>query len=194
MDQILSTHFMKQITPLFLFVAVLWLTGCNKDDPEFSSSQIQRALFDMKGTYHGSAEVSYYHGAEISSIDECTMVSRDSMTFYMDLAPVAETIEDDEIAARLREIGTVAVKAGYEFLQMDPGWLHFVLHPDDVVVRGGNDMPKGIRIVFAQTFGGDAETYRQWMMFNVSPIELWVGDERYEPFKQLVYHFSGEYE
>ena len=51
-----------------------------------------------------------------------------------------------------------------------------------------------IRIVFAQTFGGDAEVGHNFIMFNISPLELWVDGKKYEDFPRLVYHFRGNYE
>ncbi len=34
-----------------LFFCVIGFSGCNDDESEFSSTEIQQALFDMKGTY-----------------------------------------------------------------------------------------------------------------------------------------------
>ena len=45
-----------------LFFCVIGFSGCNDDESEFSSTEIQQALFDMKGTYKGAVEVSYYRG------------------------------------------------------------------------------------------------------------------------------------
>ena len=36
-----------------LFFCVIGFSGCNDDESEFSSTEIQQALFDMKGTYKG---------------------------------------------------------------------------------------------------------------------------------------------
>ncbi len=73
---------MKQISSVVLFIAsfalliaLLFLSGCNKDEPKFSSSQIQSALFEMKGIYYGDMRVSYYLGDRISEGDECNVVS-----------------------------------------------------------------------------------------------------------------------
>ena len=44
---------MKQITTIILFIALVFISSCNKDEPRFSSSEIQKALFELKGTYHG---------------------------------------------------------------------------------------------------------------------------------------------
>ena len=43
---------------LILFLSVLNLTSCNKDEEGFSKEEIQQMLFDMKGTYHGTVQVS----------------------------------------------------------------------------------------------------------------------------------------
>lgn len=37
-----------------LFFCVIGFSGCNDDESEFSSTEIQQALFDMKGTYKGA--------------------------------------------------------------------------------------------------------------------------------------------
>ena len=47
-----------------LFFCVIGFSGCNDDESEFSSTEIQQALFDMKGTYKGAVEVSYYRGKD----------------------------------------------------------------------------------------------------------------------------------
>lgn len=184
---------MKHITSAVLLLALVLITGCNNDEPKFSSSQIQKALFEMKGTYHGKMRVSYYHGDKVSDESDCTVVSRDSLTINMDLAPMASTIADESIAARLHAIGVVQVRAGYEFLQMDELY-SFVLHPDDVVCLDEDGVTETVRIVFSQIFGGDANWSYQNIMFNLSPTELWVDDEKYDPFRQLVYHYEGTYE
>lgn len=183
---------MKLIKSIVLFIALICISGCNKDEPRFSSSQIQDALFEMKGTYYGDMRVSYYHGDRISEGEECKVVSKDSLIINMDLKTMASTISDEDIASRLREIGAIQVKAAYEFLQMDNEMYSFVLLPSDVFVSGGLGAPAPVRIVFAQSFGGDAFYYDgNHIMFNLSPVELWVGGEKFESFKQLVYHYEG---
>jgi hypothetical protein len=77
---------------------------------------------------------------------------------------------------------------------MDQGVMNFVLHPENIVILGGYGAPLSVRIEFSQNFGGDAEIYSQFMMFNISPTELWIDNERSEDFSQLVYHFRGSYE
>lgn len=184
---------MRILASLVMIITLLCATGCNEDEPKFTSEQIKNAIFDLKGTYHGKMRVSYFQGATISDYKECKAVSRDSLVIDMDLAQMAESIEDENIATLLRQIGVVNVKAGYEFLQMDE-MLHFVLHPADVIVPPGYGAPPSVRIVFSQNFGGDATPEQHTMMFNLSPAELWIGSSRYEPFKQIVFHFEGEYE
>lgn len=183
---------MKVFKSIVLFIALLFISGCNKDEPKFSSSQIHDALFEMKGTYYGEIRVSYYHGDRISEGEECKVVSRDSLFINMDLNPMASIISDEDIASRLREIGAVQVKAGYEFIHLDETMYSFVLLPEDVYVSGGYGAPAPVRIVFAQTFGGDAFYHDgNHIMINLSPVELWVGGEKIESFKQLVYHYEG---
>ena len=179
---------------LMLFLCLLCLTSCNKNEPLFSSAQIQQALFDLKGTYHGTVGVSYYQGSRITEPTEAVAVSRDSLAFTMSLLPMADVVADENIAQILREAGEVKVIAGYDFSQMDNGNLTFGLRPKDAVISGGYGAPPTVRIIFAQTFGGDAEIYQNFIMFNISPKELWLNDKKYEDFKQLVYHFRGVYE
>ena len=185
---------MKQITTIILFIALLLTTSCNNDEPKFSSSQIQNALFEMKGTYYGEMRVSYYQGDKISEETAWKVVSKDSLIINMDLAPMASTIADETVASRLREIGVVEVKAGYEFLQMDESMYNFVLHPADVICLGGYGAPATVKIIFSQIFGGDANYTYHDILFNISPMELWIDGKKYEPFKQLVYHYEGTYE
>lgn len=179
---------------LVLFLSVLNLTSCNKDEEGFSKEEIQQMLFDMKGTYHGMVKVSYYQGSNITELQNAVAVSRDSLEFNMTLQPLSELIADKNLSDRLREIGEVSVVAGYEFLQSDGGHIHFVLHPKDVNVLGGHDTSADIRIVFSMNYGGDAVTYTNFMMFNMSPLELWVDGKKYDDFPRLVYHFEGNYE
>lgn len=136
-------------------------------------------------------EVSYYQGNIITDGYECNVVSGDSLTINMDLTHMATVIPDEDIASRLREIGVVQVKAAYKFLQMDDSLYHFVLLPDDVICLDGNGTPTDIRIVFSQSFGGDADFRSHYIIFNLSPIELWVGNKKYKEFRQLVYHYEG---
>lgn len=179
---------------LVLFLSVLNLTSCNKDEEGFSKEEIQQMLFDMKGTYHGTVQVDYYHGSSITELQNAIAVSRDSLKFNMSLLPYVELISDEGLSERLREIGEVEVVAGYDFYQSDGGHIHFVLHPKDVNVLGGHDTSADIRIVFSMNYGGDAVTYTNFMMFNMSPLELWVDGKKYDDFPRLVYHFRGEYE
>ena len=111
-----------------------------------------------------------------------------------DRSLMAQSITDETIASRLCDIGTVQVKAAYEFYQMDEQIYNFVLHPNDVVCPGGDGAPETVKIAFAQNYGGDADYFNHSITFNLSPTELWVGDKKYEQFKQLVYHFGGTYE
>ena len=94
---------------LILFLSVLSLTSCNKDEGNFSKEEIQQALFDMKGTYHGTVKVSYYQGSNVTELQNAVAVSRDSLKFNMSLLPLSELISDETIAERLREIGEVPV-------------------------------------------------------------------------------------
>lgn len=188
---------MKTKSLLGVFLLSLYLfsfTSCNDDEPKFSSSQIQQALFDMKGTYHGTVQVAYYHGDDITELTNAVAVSRDSLSFTMSLLPMTELITDQSAAQLLREVGEVTVTAGYDFHQTDGNNINFGLYPKDVVIPGGHGTSPAIRIVIAQSFGGDAEIGQNFIMFNVSPTELWLNGEKYEDFKQLVYHFRGYYE
>lgn len=179
---------------LILFLSALSLTSCNKDEEGFSKEEIQQMLFDMKGTYHGTVQVDYYKGSSITELQNAVAVSRDSLKFNMSLQPLSELISDETIAKRLREIGEVEVVSGYDFHQSDGMNINFGLRPKDVDVLGGYGAPSSIRIVFAQTFGGDAEVGNNFIMFNISPLELWVNGKKYEDFPRLVYHFRGNYE
>lgn len=180
---------------LFLFNFILTFTSCNKNEEEgFSKEEILQALFDLKGTYHGTVQVAYYRGADITELQNVTAVSRDSMKFSMSLLPISELVSDKSLSERLREIGEVEVVAGYHFGQRDDWNINFGLRPKDICVLGGYGAPPTIKIVFSQTFGGDAEVGKNFIMFNISPMELWVDGKKYEDFTQLVYHFRGKYE
>lgn len=170
------------------------LAGCNDDESGFSASQVRQALFDLKGTYHGNVQVAYYHGSNITELTDAVAVSKDSLTFTMSLLPMANLIAEESVADVLRQIGEIKVTAEYDFQQMDGHTLNFVLHPEEVTILGGYGAPPSVRIVFAQTFGGDAETDKNFIMFNISPQELWINGTKHEDFKQLVYHFRGTYE
>ncbi len=185
---------MKSTMSIALLFILAFISSCDKDEPKFSSSEIQRALFEMKGTYHGEMSVSYYHGETISEGNVCKAVSKDSLTVNMDLSLMAQSITDERIASRLRDIGIVQVKAAYEFLQMDEQMYHFVLLPKNVICYGGYGTPEAVKIVFDQSFGGDADYFYHSIIFNLSPKELWIGGEKYKSFQQLVYHFEGSYE
>jgi len=148
----------------------------------------------MKGTYHGTVQVSYYHGKTITELTDAVAVSRDSLTLTMSLLPIADLLEDESAAEFLRKTGEVTVTAGYDFYQEDYGNINFRLWPNDIVVLGRYGAPPTIKIVFADTFGGDAEVGFNFIMFNISPKELWINGEKQEDFKQLVYHFRGFYE
>ena len=118
---------------LILFLSVLSLTSCNKDEEGFSKEEIQQMLFDMKGTYHGTVQVK---GSSITELQNAIAVSRDSLKFNMSLLPYVELISDEGLTERLREIGEVEVVAGYDFHQSD-GWnINFGLRPKDVDVLG----------------------------------------------------------
>lgn len=189
-DKEYKIKIMKQIIQFVLLVALVFVTSCNDDEPKFSSAEIQNAINDMKGTYYGKMDVSYYHGDRISEDKECKVVSNDSLMVYMDLEPMASTIADEAIAERLRKIGVVEVRAAYDFCQMDERMYHFLLLPKDVICLGGYGAPETVKIVFSQNFGGDADYFYHDIMFNLSPKELWYGDKKYEPFRQLVYHYE----
>ena len=178
---------------LTLFLCACSIIGCSNDDEErFSKEEVQQALFDLKGTYQGTTSVSHYQGPEITELQNAIAVSRDSLQFTMSLLPYAKLIKDEDLSKLLKEVGDVEVKAGYEFLQMDAGVRHFVLHPKDVNVSGDYGLSSSIRIVFSQLYGGDVDVDYGGMMFNLSPIELWVDGKKYEDFPRLVYHFEGK--
>lgn len=174
---------------------VILLSACNNDEEKISSKQIRQALFDMKGTYHGNLEVAFYHGSDIVKIDSAKAISRDSLSLVMPLGPIADIIDNEHVTAILRDIEEVVFKAEYEFLQIDnDGYsINFVLHPKNIVIPATENTPD-ITIVFSDIFGGNFEKAVNFIMFNVSPIEIWSGGSKLDSFKQLVYHFSGEYE
>lgn len=178
---------MKKITSIVLLIVAAIITSCNSDEPKFTASQIKAALSEMKGAYQGDVTVSYYHGEDIADNIACKFSSDDSLTVQMDLTQMASVIADEAIAARLRDAGTITVKAGYDFYQMDEQIYNFVLRPKDAVLAGTD----AIKIVFSQNFGGDADIHNRNMIYNLSPAELWVGGKKYEPFRQLVYHYEG---
>lgn len=53
-------------------------------------------------------------------------------------------------------------------------------------------MSQSVKIVFAKYFGDDNDNdNRKYMIFNLSPKELWIDGNKYENFRQLIYHFRG---
>ena len=145
---------------MILFLFTFTIISCNKEEEGFSKEEIQQMLFDMKGTYHGTVQVDYYHGSSITELQNAIAVSRDSLKFNMSLLPYVELISEEGLSERLREIGEV-----------------------------GYGAPPSIRIVFAQTFGGDAEVGHNFIMFNISPLELWVDGKKYEKIRHLTNSF-----
>lgn len=178
---------------LVLFFGVLSLTSCNKDEEGFSKEEVQQALFDMKGTYHGTVHVSGSNSYN-KTLQNAIAVSRDSLKFDMSLQPLSELISDETLSSRLRDIGEVTVVAGYDFLQIENGSINFVLYPKDVTILGGYGAPPTLRIVFSENHGGNAETKSNYIMFNISPTELWIDDDKYESLPNITYHFEGIYE
>ena len=69
-----------------------------------------------------------------------------------------------------------------------------MLSPKDVEILGGFGAPPTISIVFSKNYGGDALVSSNFIMFNISPVELWVNGKKFEDFPGLVYHFEGVYE
>lgn len=185
---------MKTNITILSILLILLFTGCNKDEPKISAAQISQAIKEMQGSYSGDMNVSYYHGQRVVKDVPCTMESTDSLITYIDLEPMAMTIADENIAAVLRGAGIVSVKAGYEFYQMDDGTYSFILHPKDVVIQTTNTSENSIRIAFAKNFGGSISFMmtEASFMFNLSPSELWVGNKKYDDFKQLVFNCGGE--
>lgn len=181
---------------LLILLAVTVSTSCNKNDEEkISTEQIRQALFDMKGSYHGTIKASFYQGAEIVEIDNVKAISRDSLTFVMPLEPIARTISDEKVAAILRTIEKVEVKAGYHFYQIDDNGhsVFFTLTPKRIIIPASADVPD-IIIVFADSYGGSFQKNFNYIIFNISPNEILVGGVKLASFKQLVYHFDGQYE
>lgn len=174
---------------LILLLFTFTFISCSKEE-EFSKKEIQQTLFDMKGTYHGTVHVSAPNSFD-ETLQNATAISYDSLKFQMSLQPLSEFISDETLAARLREIGEVSVMAGYEFLQIDNGSINFVLYPKDVTILGGYGAPPTVRFVFSKSHGGNAETKGNYIMFNISPTELWIDDEKYENLPKITYHFEG---
>lgn len=53
-------------------------------------------------------------------------------------------------------------------------------------------MSQSVKIVFAKYFGDDNDNdNRKYMIFNLSPKELWIDSNKYENFRQLIYNFRG---
>lgn len=53
-------------------------------------------------------------------------------------------------------------------------------------------MTQSVKIVFAKYFGDDNDNdNRKYMIFNLSPKELWIDGNKYENFRQLIYNFRG---
>lgn len=147
----------------------------------------------MKGTYRGTVHVWAPPSLD-TTLQQATAVSRDSLKFRMSLQPLAELVSDEALSDRLREIGEVEVSAGYQFDHRDEGLIHFLLCPAEVIVWGGYGAPPTVRIVFSRNYGGDALVGQNFMMFNISPTELWADGEQYTGLPKIVYHFEGVYE
>lgn len=184
---------MTGISISILILSALFFTSCDKEEKWFSENQIKQALSDIKGHYFGTVKVSYYHGTDISEFLNAMAISRDSLKFDLSLLPIAEMISDRNTAEHLCRIGEIQIAAGYDFLQMDGNGINFILHPADATIYGGYGAPATIKIVFAQNLGGNAEP-GNFILFNISPKELWINDNKYAEFPQLVYHFRGEYD
>lgn len=53
-------------------------------------------------------------------------------------------------------------------------------------------MSQSVKIVFAKYFEDDNDNdNRKYMIFNLSPKELWIDSNKYENFRQLIYNFRG---
>lgn len=176
-----------------LFLFALSFINCTEDEEGFSGEEIKQALYEMKGTYHGNVRVSGPEGFDIT-LPDAIAVSRDSLKFKMLLQPFKELISDETLSDRLLEIGEIEVIAGYHFAQRDDSTINFVLSPKDVEILGGFGAPPTISIVFSKNYGGDALVSSNFIMFNISPVELWVNGKKFEDFPGLVYHFEGVYE
>lgn len=177
-------------------LVVAFTPSCNKDDEgKVSPEQIRQALFDMKGRYHGETDASFYQGSRIAKIDNVEAVSRESLSFMMPLEPLAGTITDTKVADALRNVESVEVSATYDFYQIDDGGssVFFTLAAQNIIVPANGDFP-AITIIFADSFGGSFHKDSKFFMFNLSPKEILVGGVKLDSFKQLVYHFGGEYE
>ena len=176
-----------------LFLFTFTVISCGEDEEGGTEEEVQQALFDMKGTYHGIVHVSGPNRYD-KTLPNALAISRDSLKFDMQLQPLSELISDETISERLRDIGEVTVAAGYDFLQIDNGSINFVLYPKDVTILGGYSASTTIRIVFSKKHGGNAETQGNYIMFNISPTDLWIGGEKYESLPKITYHFEGVYE
>ncbi len=190
---------MKRTSLFGLFLLLLsafCIISCSKDDKgKISAEQIRQALFDMKGRYHGTIAASFYQGSAIVKIDNVEAISRDSLTFVMPLEPIASTITDEKVAAILRNIETVEVKAKYHFYQIDDGGrdVFFVLTPKKIIIPANGDVPD-ITIVFTDGYGGSFQKDWNSIVFNISPKEIFIGGTKLDSFKQLVYNYGGQYE
>ena len=174
---------------LFTFIFI----SCDKEEEGFSKEEIQQVLFELKGTYNGTVHVSGPNGLDLT-LQNAIAVSRDSLKFKMSLQPYIELISDKILSDRLHETGEVEVIAGYHFNQWDDNTINFSLNPKDVNILGGFGAPPAVRLVFSKNYGGDAIVNTNFIMFNISPTELWVDGEKYEDFPSIVYHFEGVYE
>lgn len=176
---------------VFLFTCLAVFVSCNEDKEKFSSAQIQRALFDLKGVYHGTVEMSYVKGSIIAKQDKVVAVSRDSLAFSIPLALVSETIRKENVARVLRDVGEVEVKAGYEFLGISRT-LNFVLHPQDVMIRDQFGKASEVKLIFSQSYGGNAEPQFENIIFIYCLEEIHVDGKKLGDFKPLVLYFEGE--
>lgn len=53
-------------------------------------------------------------------------------------------------------------------------------------------MTQSVKIVFAKYFEDDNDNDNsKYMIFNLSPKELLIDSNKYENFRQLIYHFRG---
>jgi hypothetical protein len=165
--------------------------SCSRIDSKLDADSDKDLVQQIKGTYSGSVEVSRHNGENIVTLPEVTAVSSDSLAFMMSLQPIADIVKDAAVLQRLKEIGSVEVKAGYGVKSNDDRGLFFNLNPKRVVIAGGSWNIPSIRIEFSQTFGGEALIVNKYLMFEVSPTELWVDGRKSTEYSQLVYHFAG---
>ena len=184
----------------FTLLAAFSLASCSSDDDsKVSDADILRALFEMKKDYNGELKYGLKDEGSRKTIEGIVAQSAEGIRLTIPLEPIAEQVNDEAIAQKLREWQSADVYARYEFISVEDDYFSFRLrtemYPDErfaePITRTQPIEYGGLTLLFNQNYTGEYQKPLEALSFNICIGNVLINREPLDGFKPIIFRYEG---